>query len=204
MGPSRGIRRDTSPTCRRALTLPSVASSYGPPPLGWCMLFRRRQMVFQDPMESLNARRTVGEILAEPLSMQGIGDRASRISPPLSVRVLRRPASAHRHCSRHRLEPALGDLRRARICPRRFHPKPNTQSSQRLAEITEPLLSVHRTRLGGGKAHFRPHRHHVPRQKSWRPAAAKTSTTRPNTPTPNRSLAPSQSQTPTTAPNAPC
>ena len=39
---------------------------------------RSIQMVFQDPMESLNARHTVGEIIAEPLLVQGIGDRASR------------------------------------------------------------------------------------------------------------------------------
>ena len=39
---------------------------------------RSIQMVFQDPMESLNARHTVGEILAEPLVVQQIGDRASR------------------------------------------------------------------------------------------------------------------------------
>jgi oligopeptide/dipeptide ABC transporter ATP-binding protein len=36
------------------------------------------QMIFQDPMESLNARHTVGEILEEPLVVQGIGTRAER------------------------------------------------------------------------------------------------------------------------------
>ena len=41
--------------------------------------FRRHiQMVFQDPMESLNARHTVGDILAEPLIVQKVGNRASR------------------------------------------------------------------------------------------------------------------------------
>ena len=41
--------------------------------------FRRAiGMVFQDPMESLNARHTVGDILAEPLLVQKVGDRASR------------------------------------------------------------------------------------------------------------------------------
>ena len=39
---------------------------------------RSIQMVFQDPMESLNARHTVGEIIAEPLLVQRVGDRASR------------------------------------------------------------------------------------------------------------------------------
>jgi len=43
------------------------------------MPFRRDiQMIFQDPMESLNSRHTVGEILEEPFIIHGIGDRASR------------------------------------------------------------------------------------------------------------------------------
>ncbi|MDP3516408.1 MAG: dipeptide ABC transporter ATP-binding protein [Pseudohongiella sp.] len=36
------------------------------------------QMIFQDPMESLNSRHTVGEILEEPLIVQSMGDGASR------------------------------------------------------------------------------------------------------------------------------
>lgn len=36
------------------------------------------QMIFQDPMESLNARHTVGEILEEPFIIHGIGDKAER------------------------------------------------------------------------------------------------------------------------------
>ena len=41
--------------------------------------FRRDiQMIFQDPMESLNSRHTVGEILEEPFIVQNIGDRAFR------------------------------------------------------------------------------------------------------------------------------
>lgn len=41
---------------------------------------RRRniQMIFQDPVESLNSRHTVGDIIEEPLRIQGIGDTASR------------------------------------------------------------------------------------------------------------------------------
>lgn len=35
-------------------------------------------MIFQDPMESLNARHTVGDILEEPLIVQNMGDRAWR------------------------------------------------------------------------------------------------------------------------------
>ena len=36
------------------------------------------QMIFQDPMESLNSRHTVGDILEEPFIVQNIGDRQSR------------------------------------------------------------------------------------------------------------------------------
>ena len=50
--------------------------------------FRRRlQVIFQDPTESLNARHTVGELLAEPFIIHGIGtsaDRAHRVSELLA------------------------------------------------------------------------------------------------------------------------
>jgi ABC-type oligopeptide transport system ATPase subunit len=36
------------------------------------------QMIFQDPMESLNARHTVGDILTEPFIIHRIGDRRER------------------------------------------------------------------------------------------------------------------------------
>ena len=39
---------------------------------------RQVQMVFQDPVESLNARHTVGQTLEEPLLIHGLGDAAAR------------------------------------------------------------------------------------------------------------------------------
>ena len=39
---------------------------------------RQLQMIFQDPFESLNARHTVGDILAEPFLIHGMGDSRQR------------------------------------------------------------------------------------------------------------------------------
>ncbi len=48
--------------------------------------FRRRvQMIFQDPYESLNPRRTVYETIAEPLRINEIGDLASREEAVASI-----------------------------------------------------------------------------------------------------------------------
>ena len=42
--------------------------------------FRRQaQMIFQDPYESINPRRTIYDTVAEPLSVQGIGDVLDRV-----------------------------------------------------------------------------------------------------------------------------
>ncbi|MCB0026961.1 MAG: dipeptide ABC transporter ATP-binding protein [Anaerolineales bacterium] len=39
---------------------------------------RHMQMIFQDPYASLNPRMTIGQIISEPLAIQGIGDYTSR------------------------------------------------------------------------------------------------------------------------------
>jgi peptide/nickel transport system ATP-binding protein len=44
----------------------------------WRQLRRQMQIVFQDPMESLNARHTVGRILEEPFIIHKLGDAALR------------------------------------------------------------------------------------------------------------------------------
>jgi peptide/nickel transport system ATP-binding protein len=41
-------------------------------------LRRQVQMIFQDPYESLNPRMTIGRIVAEPLDVLALGDRATR------------------------------------------------------------------------------------------------------------------------------
>ena len=62
-------------------------------------LARTVQMVFQDPYASLNPRRTVGELLASPLRLHGLGDAAEirdRVTGVLS-RVGLRPEHATRY-----------------------------------------------------------------------------------------------------------
>jgi peptide/nickel transport system ATP-binding protein len=44
----------------------------------WRSLRRQMQIVFQDPMESLNARHTVGRMLSEPFVIHKLGDAAWR------------------------------------------------------------------------------------------------------------------------------
>ena len=46
---------------------------------------RHLQMVFQDPVESLNSRHTVGEIVGEPFAIHRIGDAASRRAGVLAL-----------------------------------------------------------------------------------------------------------------------
>ena len=54
------------------------------------------QMIFQDPYESMNPRRTIYDTVAEPLAVQGVGnlpERVERVSDILSLVGLTPPAS---------------------------------------------------------------------------------------------------------------
>ena len=42
------------------------------------LMRRRLQLIFQDPIASLNPRRTIGDIIAEPLVIVGVRDKAER------------------------------------------------------------------------------------------------------------------------------
>jgi oligopeptide/dipeptide ABC transporter ATP-binding protein len=66
---------------------------------------RRVQIIFQDPYESLDPRRTIGEQVAEPLLVQGIGtaeERATRVDRALEDAGLR-PAARIRDRFPHEL-----------------------------------------------------------------------------------------------------
>lgn len=57
------------------------------------------QMIFQDPFSSLNPRMTVGEIVAEPLVIHGMGNRAEREARV--VDILRKVGLKAEHRSRY-------------------------------------------------------------------------------------------------------
>jgi peptide/nickel transport system ATP-binding protein len=76
-------------------------------------LRRDVQMVFQDPAASVNARMLVGDIVAEPLVIHGIGDRASRA---LRVReLLQQVGLAAEHGRRYPHEFSGGQRQRIAI-----------------------------------------------------------------------------------------
>ncbi|MDR7926559.1 ATP-binding cassette domain-containing protein [Acidithiobacillus thiooxidans] len=74
---------------------------------------QQMQMVFQDPFDSMNARMTVGQIIMEPLLLQGIGtsgerrQKAEALLRPLPGTILEGNASAHCDCARRTTEPQL-------------------------------------------------------------------------------------------------
>jgi ABC-type oligopeptide transport system ATPase subunit len=53
------------------------------PEAGLRPLRRRFQMIFQDPMSSLNPRHRVGQIIAAPLNLHGLGDATARADEAL-------------------------------------------------------------------------------------------------------------------------
>ncbi len=141
---------------------------------------RQMQMIFQDPYASLNPRMTVGSIVVEPLEVHNIGTQVRaagagagaaagrRPQPvfhqPLSARVLRRAAPAHRRRARAGGEPVVHRLRRADLGAGRFDPGADHQPAGRPAGAVQPHLPVHRPRSLGGAAHLRSHRRDVPGQ----------------------------------------
>ena len=141
---------------------------------------RRLQLIFQDPIASLNPRRCIGDIVAEPLIIIGVTDRAEREPPgargpgrgrarsrpggrPPAARILRRPVPAHQHRPRPDPRAGAGDLRRAGVGARRLDPRPDPQSARGDEAALRAHPAVHRPRSRGGEGGQRPHRRHVSR-----------------------------------------
>ena len=78
--------------------------------------FRRQaQMIFQDPYESMNPRRTIYDIISEPLSVQGIGDVQDRVGRVVEILTLVGLTPAGAFLFRHPHELSGGQRQRVAI-----------------------------------------------------------------------------------------
>ena len=108
---------------------------------------RRMQMIFQDPYASLNPRMTAGAIVAEPLEIHGVGEKADRrervrelhlhrraqpgLRRPLSARVLRWAAPADRRRPGARAGARPDRRRRADLAPSTSRSRPRSSTCSR-------------------------------------------------------------------------
>ena len=141
----------------------------------------RMQMIFQDPISSLNPRRKVGDIVAEGLDIWGVGDAGSRRAKvdemlgavgldPDSTRNRRPHEFSGGQCQRisiararhHRTE--ADHLRRAGVGARRVGAGADPQPPRGDEAAVRPHHAVHRPRPRGGEERERSGRGDVPRQ----------------------------------------
>ena len=139
------------------------------------------QMIFQDPISSLNPRRKVRDIVLEPLNIWKIGTKEERLAKARQVledvgldpdiAADRRPHQfSGGQCQRISiaralvLEPEADHLRRARLGARRQRAGPGAQPAGGPEAPLRADADVHRPRPGRRQERQRPRRRHVPRQ----------------------------------------
>ena len=143
-------------------------------------LRREMQMIFQDPYASLNPRKRVGQIVGDPLKLQGVASGAELRAPgpgaaragrplrralqPLPARVLRRPAPADRDRPGAGAAAEADRRRRAGLRPRRLDPGADRQPARRPPGRVRPHLPLRRPRHRRRPPRLRPDRGHVRRQ----------------------------------------
>ena len=138
------------------------------------------QMIYQDPISSLNPRRTIARIIDEPLRVWGVGDKASRdlaVDQVLDAVGLDDSAKSRRphefsggQCQRICIARALVLDPRLVICDEPVSaldvrgPGPDLEPARGHEAAIRPHPHIHLSRLGGGQERERPGRCHVSRQ----------------------------------------
>ena len=115
----------------------------------------RVQMIFQDPQSSLNPRRRVADIVAQPLWLHGraatkAGARRPVEALPAGARPRpaprRRPPPPRRHRPRYRIAAEPCRRRRDRLRPRRVEPGADPRPAARVAAGHGPRPALYRPR----------------------------------------------------------
>jgi peptide/nickel transport system ATP-binding protein len=140
------------------------------PEAAWCATRGNDiAMIFQEPMTALNPVQTIGDQVAETLTIHGQADRAGAQDRPrparprgpvpyrprrLPARAFRRPAAARLHRRGHRAAPAAPDRGRAHDRARRHHAgaDPRPAEGPRGRGKDGPLLITHDLAVVSGMA----------------------------------------------------
>ena len=136
LGETLGVAGEsgTGKTTLARLIVGLIEPSAGRITLGGADVARRRgrsvQMVFQDPLSSLNPRRTIGESIADPLRLQGVRDPRERVEE-----LLERVGLAQSEYDRYPHQLSGGMRQRVGIA-RALAPRP------RLIVCDEPVSSL--------------------------------------------------------------
>ena len=142
-------------------------------------LRRRMQIVFQDPLSSLNPRMTVGGILGAPFTIHGLAHGSeldervaelleavglhARCGATLSARILGRATPAHRDRSRPCAAATADRCRRAGLGARRFDPGANLEPALPIALRAWLDLRADLAQPRGCQPYLRPRRGDVSR-----------------------------------------